>query len=249
MSLETNFYLNIRDEWVPLPDVDADVTKRLDRPRSSFISLGNVVYEQLARKANAAWDVAYSGDSADAGRLLQYVATGKAGPVWLYDVQAAQANMLDENSTEGALSTATLVLADGVPMRAFAAGDTTTRMLRAGVAYHLSYTTTHTAATTIGTYDLGAGPVNIVSPAGTGARRGSVAFVPGTDTEVEIVWTVADKTTAAMLREGSVSDSPFLSGENTPCRVAVSDRQQRLNEAFEDRLSRSDTTFQIREVG
>ena len=249
MSLDTNFHLLIRDTWIPLPDVDSGVNKTLDRPRSSLTTLGNMVYEQLARKANAAWSVSYRNASSDSARWLQYAATGKAGEVWLYDVQAAQANMLDENSIQGVAAAATLVLVDGVPMPAFAATDVFTRKLRDGVAYHLSFTTTHTAGATIGTYDLGAGPVNIVAPVGTGPRRGSVALLPGDNVDLEVAWSVADVTSGARLSQDTGTPDDFLPGENTPCKVVVVDRSQTLDWAHDDQLSRGDTSFQIREVG
>lgn len=245
--MNSNFHLLIRDTWIELPDVQAGVAKSLSRASSSMETVGGFRYEQHAPKANASWVVDTGLRDAEVSRWLTYAATGRAGAVWLYDVQAAQANMLGEAQTQG--SSATLVTVEGVPMPAFGSGVSSTRKVRTGVAYSLSYSTTHTAAATIGTYDVGAGAVDIVAPAGTGSRRGSTAFVPAADGECEIVWTVADVTSGARLSEGSVSDSSFLPGENTPCRVVVSDRSQRIDFVYSDRLSRSTASFEIREVG
>lgn len=246
-ELATAFYALIGGAWVALDDVDADVEVGAERRSSEFVSLGGRRYVQSAERVLRAWRVDYSLSDAAKGKWLDYAATNP-GAVWLLDVTAAQVNMLDPEDTKG--SSATLVAVDGGPqMPTFAAGTSYTRKVRAGVTYYLSYTTTHTASTTIGTYNAGAGSVNITSPVGTGPRRGSTSFTPASDGDVTITWTVADKTTAARLTQGDVDDYGFLEGKNTPCRVAVSDSPQTMSQAFPDRLALSNFSYLLREVG
>lgn len=246
-ELATAFRILIGGVWVALDDVDADVPVEVDRSSSEFVTLGGTRYIQSAHRFARSWRLGYSLLNASVGKWLDYAATNP-GQVWLLDVVAAQQNMLDPRDTKG--TSATLVAVDGGPqLPTFAAATTCTRKVRAGVTYYLSYTTTHTAATTIGTYNAGAGSVNITSPAGTGARRGSTSFTPASDGTVTITWTVANKTTAARLTEGDVDDLGFLEGKNTPCQVSVSDTSQTMSQAFNDRLALSNFAYLLREVG
>jgi hypothetical protein len=250
MTLPTAFHLLIGDVWVALEDVDADIPVESSRPTSEFVSSDGTRFVRRAKRLARSWRLSYSLSDESYGRWLKYASSGDAGEVWLLDTAAAQVNMLDPRMTKGSLAAATLIAVDGGPkLKAFAAGDTYTRKVRAGVTYYLSYTTTHTAATTIGTYNAGAGSVNITSPAGSGARRGVTSFTPAADADVTITWTVANKTTAARLTEGDVDDGGFLEGRNTPCRVSVSDPSVSMDQAFDDRLARTDTTYLLREVG
>lgn len=241
------FYLQVRGVWKQLEGVVPGVAVVPDRPSSEFRSLGNVRYVQVAAKVVRTWGLSFVWEDAEASRWLDYAASNPSEVVWFWDTNLAQINCLDPADTKGA--SATLVTVDGIPMPAFVALDGFTQKLRGGVTYYLSYTTTHTAATTIGTYNIGAGVVNIVSPAGSGARRGSVSFTPAAAVDAVVSWTVADKTSGARLTEGTVDTLGFLEGRDTPCRVSVSDGASTYNRSSTTALPWADTSYVVSEVG
>ena len=132
-----------------------------------------------------------------------------------------------------------------------ASGATVTQLLRGGVAYHFSGNTNRVAAAVLGTYDIGAGAVNIIAPVGTGSRRFSVAFTPATD--VTATFTINRTTTvgstALRLTEGSVDLLGYLPGMKAVCQVSVSDPQQVLQWVLDGELPVSDYTVTLLEVG
>ncbi len=239
------YWLLIGGSWRHLEGVAPGVTPTPNRPTNLFTTLGNTVYAQVARVAKRSWDFAFQWEDAEAARWLDYAATNP-GPVWLLDQNLATINMLTQAQTKG---TAASISVDGVLMPTFAAGTSYSRKVRGGVAYHLSYTTFRTAGAVIGTYNAGAGSVNIVAPAGSGARRGSVSFTPAADGDVAITWTYAAVTTAARLTEGSLDTLGFLEGRSTPCRVLVSDGVPTFNMTFADKLAVGDSSYTVTEIG
>lgn len=171
------YLLNIAGKWLELPELQAGHKIVTVRPSSESVSLGGVVRTQRARSAARSWGFDFVQESPEAVRWLTLAAQGLVGDVFLYDRAAAQVNMFDPRDCIGRDVLQPTILVNGlVPMRTFAAGYTLAMSLRAGVQYHLSGTTSHTAGATIGTYNIGAGAVNIVAPAGTGARRWSTSF-------------------------------------------------------------------------
>lgn len=252
MTLTPNgspFYLQIGGVWVHLDGVSPVVPITSDRPSSEFVSLGGVRRTQRAASAPRTWAIGAEEVDAEFVRWLSLAASGLAGDVWLYDQAAAQANMLNPLDTIGRDTAQPLVTVDSVPLRSFAASYTLTRKVRQGVMYWLGGWSTQTAAATLGTYNLGAGAVNIGAPAGTGSRRFSTSFTPAADATVTIIITVAAKTSGLRLTEGSVDSLGFLPGENTPCQVSVSDPDRSLSMVYTDRLPQSDYSVVLREVG
>ena len=243
------FWLGVGGTWVPLEHVSVGAAVEATRPSSESVSLGGVVRRQSARAAARSWSLDFKVKTSEFVRYLALAAQGLVGDVFLYDAAAAQVNMLDPRDCVGRDVSQPTILVGLVPLRTFAAGYTLTTKLRAGVQYHLSGTTSHTAAATLGTYNIGAGAVNIVAPAGTGPRRWSTSFMPLTAATVTIILTVAGVVTALRLTEGSVDSLGFLPGQKAVCQVSVSDPQQVLNMVFSDRLPLSDWSVTLREVG
>ena len=243
------FYIQIGGVWVLADGVVPVVPITTDRPGSVTTSLGGVVRTQVAPRSSRTWAMGAEEVDAEFVRYLTLAAQGLVGDVFLYDAAAAQVNMLDPRDCIGRDALQPTILVGLVPMRTFAAGYTLAMKLRAGVQYHLSGTTSHTAAATLGTYNLGAGAVNIVAPAGTGARRWSISFTPAAAATVTVIVTVAAKTSALRLTEGSVDSLGFVPGMKAVCQVSVSDPQQTLNMVSTDRLPLSDYSVTLREVG
>lgn len=245
------FMLNVGGVWIPLTGVQRGVTRKADRPMSQFLTLGGTRYVQLGARAPRTWSLTYSAKDQSALAWLAYAANGLAGDVWLLDRMAAQVNMLTPLTTYGLDSAQpTLAGPDGVAMRTFAAVDAFTRLVREGQWYHLSGWTTATAGATLGVLTVGAEtPVNVLAPAGSGARRWSVAFMPDADCEVEFAVSIAAKTTALRLTESSVDSTPWLDGMDTPCKVAVTDPDASLLLYREGSPPMSDYTVTVLEVG
>lgn len=240
------FWILVGGKWVHLDGIAPGVAVTTTRPTVVFTTLGNTVFTQQARRVNRSWTIGMAWADAEAGRWLDYSATNP-GEVWFLDQMAARINMLDPRDTKG--SSATTIAVEGVMMPTFITTESFTRKIRGGVAYALSYTTTRTAGAVLGTYDVGAGAVDIVAPSGTGARRGAVSFMPPADGTLTVNWTVANVTTAARLTEGSVDTVGFIEGRNTPCRVSVSDVSATFNLAYVDRPPLSDQSYVLQEVG
>jgi len=182
---------------------------------------------------------------------LQHAANGHATAVWLLDRMAAQANMLDPNTTIGRFNgQPTILTALGVPMQTFGVELAFTRKVRAGQWYHLSGWTTVAAGLQLGLLTVGAeAPVPVLAPTGAGARRWSAAFNPAADSIVTFDVTTAAKTTALRLTESSVDDYEWIPGRNTPCRVAVTDPDGVLSLYNPSRPPRESYSVQLLEVG
>lgn len=241
------YCLQVGGVWRQLVGVAPGVTVTPSRPTSTFTTLGNTVYAQVARKVARTWGFAFEWEDAEAGRWLDYAATNP-GAVWLLDRNVAQQQMLTVAQSLG--TSATTLLVDGMALPTFVAATTATRKLRAGVAYSLSYTTNRTAGATVGSFNIGAGAVNFVAPSGSGARRGSVSFTPVADVDAVITWTTGNATTAARLTQGSVDSLGWLpSTGGTPSRVMVSDGVPTYNMAWTDRLALADSSYVLTEVG
>lgn len=243
-------YFEQGSTWVQLEGVTPGVDIGISRPSSSYTALDGTVRVQVAARENRTWALAFTYEDAEAGRWLDRACKPFTGAVYLLDQTAMQSNGLDPRKTEGTLSTAVLIVEDGVSFKAFQAGDSFTSKVRNGVAYHLAYTTRATAGSTIGTYKIGAGSaVNIVAPSGTGDRRGSVSFVPSSNADVVVTWTVADKTSAAQFTESALQ-SKWVEGLGpTPCRVFVSKGSKTARMTFPDSPAWFDTAYTLQEVG
>lgn len=173
---DSAYFLRVGGVWLELPELQAEMEISVSRPSSATESVGGVVRTQVASRSSRVWPFRFTQDSASVVRYLTLAAQGLVGDVFLYDAAAAQVNMLDPRDCIGRDALQPTIPVDLIPLRTFAAGYTLAMKLRAGVQYHLSGTTTHTAGATIATYNLGAGVVNIVAPAGTGSCRWSTSF-------------------------------------------------------------------------
>lgn len=248
--MTNSFALQIGGLWVSIDEVDIGGGLTTNRAVSEWVSFGGTRRRQRAARAPRTWDWKLSAATAQTVRWLILAAQGLAGDVWLYDLSAAQANMLDPRDVVGRSSTQPSITVDGVSMLSFAASYTLTRRLRGGQLYTLSGWTTQTAAATLGTYNTGAGAVNIVAPAGTGSRYWSTTFTPAADGTTTIIITVAGKTSGLRLTEGARVDSiQFMPGENTPCQVSVDDPDRTLLFLFQSQLPLVDYSVTLSEVG
>jgi hypothetical protein len=244
-----SFAIRIGTKWFPIDEVDLGATVRSNRPASEMVTLGGTRYAQRAPRAPRSWEWNLGATSSESVRWLRLAAQGLVGEVWLYDLTLAQANMLDPRDVLGTDLGQPSIAVEAVQLGTFAAGHTITRLLRAGTPYTLSGWTSHTAGTTIATYSIGAGAVNIPAPTGAGSRYWSVTFAPATDVSASLVVTVAGKTSGLRLTEGRVDTIQFMPGENTPCRVSVTDPNQALTLLFTSRLPLLDQTITLLEVG
>jgi hypothetical protein len=247
----TNAYaLQIGGTWLEIDEVDLGSKFAGARAVSEWTSLGGVRRRQRSARMSRVWSWNLSSASAQTARWVVLAAQGLAGEVWLYDLAAAQANMLDPRDVVGRVSGQPTISVDGVAMRTFAAGYTLTRKLRAAQIYTLSGWTSHTHGVAIGTYDVGAGAVDIVAPAGAGSRYWEIVFTPTADVTATFVVTVASKTSGLRLTEGARVDTiRFMPGENTPCQVSVDDPERTLKFLFSGQLPLTDYTVSLVEVG
>ena len=243
------YYLLIGGTWVRINGVQRGVSRKSDRPSSQTISLDGVRRRQQAKRSPRTWSLTFAYKSPEVVQWLAVAASGVAGDVYLYDTSAAQINMLDPLDTVGADPTQPTVAVNTVQLRTFAAGYTLTTRVRAGIAYHLQGVTTGTAASTLGTYNLGAGAVNIIAPAGTGARGFSATFTPLTDAIVTVIIVVAGVTSGLRLTEGSLDMLGFLPGQKAVCQISVDDPDSVLDLLLDTQLSLSTHTVNLLEVG
>jgi hypothetical protein len=241
------YWLQVGGKWVQLEGIAPEVSVGISRPTVTLTTLGNTVYVQQAIRANRVWSVSFSQADAEAGKWLDYAATNP-GAVYLLDRNAAQQNMLDPRETKGSSAT-TVVVDNGPSMPAFLTTEGFVQKVRGNVPLLLSYTTSRAAGGNVGTYDLGSGPVTFNAPAGSGARRGSVAITPAADGNLTVAWTQASVTTAARLTEGSVDGFGFIEGRTTPCQVMVSDVSANYLRASSTTSPIADQAYTFQEVG
>jgi hypothetical protein len=220
-----------------------------DRPSSTFKSLGNVVWAQVADVVKRVWGFSFEWEDPQSTRWLDHAASRPQDEVWLLDENLARINMLPVSATQGVHSSV-LIDVDGVPMQAFVQYESHVTKVRAGQTYHLSFTTTAPAGVEVAFVQLDGGAVNGFAPAGVGPRRGSMTFTPAADEDVTIAWSSSGKTTAARLTQGSVDDARFLpSRGKTPCEVMVGDINATYKMAWADRQSLADSTYVLTELG
>lgn len=245
------FLIQIGGVWLDLPGVLPGTGVGVARPSSSTISLGGTVRTQQAKRSSRTWTFGFGDETAEALRWLQYAVTAP-GDVFLYDIAAAQVNMLDPLDCYGRSLTEGTIQVEGLPMRILPNAYTFTVKVRAGATYWFGGTTTVLAGNTLGTYKIGvASTVNIVAPTGTLERSFSTSFVPTVDADVvfTLVAGFGVGTSALRLTEGAVDEVGFIPGQKSPCQVSVDDPQYTMNLAYPDQLAVSDYTVTIREVG
>lgn len=249
--MSTPFYLNLGGIWIPLTGVQREVPVSVERGSSAWVSSGGRRRIQSAARAVRTWALSYAFADPSAVAWLAEAANGDAGPVWLLDRMAAQANMLDPQQTMGRFNgQPTINAALGVPAQTFGTGVACTRLVRQGQWYHLSGWTTATAGATLGVLTVGAeAPVNVLAPTGTGPRFWSVAFKPAADSTMSFSVSIAAKTTRLRLTESSVDQFDWIPGQNTPCRVSVSDPDGNLSLYREGSPPRGTYTVTVAQVG
>lgn len=242
------YYLLVGESWRHLESVAPGVSVAPDRPTSLFKSVGNVVWGQVSDVVKRVWSLTFEWDDAEATRWLDYAAAQPAVEVWLLDLNLAKINMLAASQTKG--RSVTKISVDGHPLPCFAGGTGFVSKVREGQAYHLSYTTSQAEGEPVGTWSIdGAAPVVFNAPSGSGARRGSLT-IRAAGEQLAVTWTVADKTTAARLTEGSVDELGFLESRGaTPCQVLVADGTASYKMAWEDRQPLVDSAYVLTEVG
>jgi len=247
-SRRAPYHLLVGSMWKHLENVAPGVPITATRPTSLFSTLGNTVYARVGPVAKRVWGFAFEWEDPEATRWLDYAASRPEREVWLLDENLAQINMLPVSATEG--QSGVWIDVDGLTMQAFTSGETAASKVRGNVAHHLSFTTTAAPGATVGVYALGSTPIAIKAPDGVGPRRSSFSFVPDVDVDLAVQWTAANVVTAARLTVGSVDALGFLPSRGaTPCRVLVGDGAATYKMAWKDRLSLSDSSYVLTEVG
>lgn len=89
------FWLRVNGVWTPLEGVQKQVGREVERPSSSWTSVGGVRHIQYARRAARSWNLDLGHAGPEAVAALAMAAQGDAGDVWLWDESSARANMVD----------------------------------------------------------------------------------------------------------------------------------------------------------
>lgn len=248
--MAVGFLLRVGGVWVPLAKVQIGATIEADRLSSELVTSGGTRFVQRAPKAPRTWNVSLT-DNPTTWRWLAHAAK-VAGDYRLYDVAAAKINLLPAELCTGAA--AGITTNDGVSLGTLAAGAVATATPLRNTLYTLSGWTTAAAGATIATYNIGAGNVNIVAPAGAGSRYWTVTFTPADGATFTYTQTTAANTTALRLSEGArtdttaVTDLGYLAGERTPTQVSVKDPSRVLHLVASGRLPWLNQSFQLLEV-
>lgn len=88
--------LRINGTWVTVKGIKSGVGVDTERPGDGFTSIGGVFHEQRARRGRRSWSVDLGQlESPEVVAALMVAAQGDGGDVWLWDEQAARANMVD----------------------------------------------------------------------------------------------------------------------------------------------------------
>lgn len=226
--------IQVNGKWFDIEEVQAGVPIKTTRTVSGFTSVDGYEHRYQSPTSMRQWTLTFPANSTpDVVSMLQLAANGKGGSVRFFDYTEASVNMFDPTKTTGP-DTGTMlnVGAALIPLPSVTNGVayTVTNLLRAGKIVTLSLWSTAAAAAVIGTYNIGAGNVNIVAPAGSGSRLMSVSFTPATEQTLTV--TIASTTVATALRliEGTAADSgTWLDGRSMPCAVSVRDPDRSLN--------------------
>jgi hypothetical protein len=236
-----------------LDGVQAGRSVQAERPSSDLLTLGGARFVQVARRAPRTWQVSLSSWSSPvAAKWLTAAAQGLLGEVWLLDEASARANMLPPEFTAG--RSGTQITVDGVPLYPLPAATVVIVPLRSGIQYRLTGVTTAAAAAVLGTTKLGAAAaVNVVAPAGVGARTFTATLVPGSDLLLTI--TVSSALVTGLRLAQAITGSTYadtsgwLPGEGTPCKVQVVDPGRTVQLITTTGHAVSDYTVTLREVG
>ncbi|AEI11810.1 hypothetical protein [Cellulomonas gilvus] len=249
----SGFRFGSASNMIALPEVQAGVSVSSERPSRDIVMLSGSRYVQTAKRAARTWEVALSPWSPPSVvGTLTVAAQGLLDEAWLLDEAGARANMLAPEFTAGVVGE--WVQVSGYPdFKELPTPTAFTVYCRSGVRYRLTGVTKAAAGAVLGTTrtDYGS-PVNIVAPAGTGARPFTVSLAP-TYPQVEIAITsglVAGLRLAQAVSGTTFADTGgFLPGQGTPCRVQVVDPARVLQMLPLLGHGLSDYTVTLREVG
>ncbi|MCR6706545.1 MAG: hypothetical protein NVV66_18280 [Cellulomonas sp.] len=259
--MKSGLWLGPYGGMVELDGVQAAVPVSQARPTREVVSLAGSRFVQRARRGPREWALTFAPWGAPGLiAVLQAAAQGIVnGDVWFLDEAAARVNMLPPeftaprtmSSTAGSIDSLT-----GLPSLAnVTTGQVVVMPLRGGVNYRLTGITTSTSGTTIGTTKLGAASaVNVVAPAGSGARWWSTTLAPGSATELTVtisVSTVRNLRLVQAVTGTTYADAAtvWLPGQGTPCKVQVVDPERTLQQILTSGHGRQDATVTLREVG
>lgn len=259
--MKSGLWLGPYAGMVELDGVQAAVAVTQERPTRDLMSLAGSRFVQQARRAPRQWSLSFTPWGApQLVALVQLAAQGLInGDVWFLDEAAARVNMLPPEFTAARTVASTAGSVDsltGLPSLAnVTTGQVVVMPLRGGVNYRLTGITTSTSGTTIGTTKLGAASaVNIVAPAGSGARWWSTTLAPGSATELTV--TISVSTVRSLRLVQAVTGTTFadaattwLPGQGTPCKVQIVDPDRTLQQILSTGHARQDASVVVREVG
>jgi hypothetical protein len=253
--MDVPFVLGLGNVWIPLTGVQREVPRTRDRGKSEWFSMSNRRRMQFSARSARTWKLSYDFKDPSAVKWLAEAAAGQAGPVWLLDRAAAQLNMLDPKDTAGRFSGQPSIDAGpGIPSQTFpGTADAFSHRVRGGQTYHLTGWTNAVPDALLGFLRLevpgqDASIVEIKAP-GSGVRMWSASIESPVDGVLFFYVVLGGATTRLRLTEGSVDEMDFYPGQNTPCRVAVSDPDEVLSLYREGHAPRSSYTVELYEVG
>lgn len=87
--------LRLNGVWVSLHGVQSNLQRQIERPGSSFTTVGGVRHAQTAPRPIRSWGLDFGQSGPEAVAALAVAAQNPSGEVWLWDESAARANMLD----------------------------------------------------------------------------------------------------------------------------------------------------------
>lgn len=251
------FVLNVGGVWIPLTGVARETPRPRERGESVWLSGSGRRRIQFAARSSRTWTLAYTFKDPSAVAWLAEAAAGNAGPVWLLDRAAAQVNMLDPKTTQGRFNGQPMIpTALGIPVQALDSVDDYAfiRKVRGGQTYHLSGWTSHAGPAYLGAMRIECPGLpdthaEVLVDEATAPGPWSSSIEAPADGDLSFVVSIPGVTTRLRLTEGSVDTMDWYPGQNTPCRVAVSDPDDVLSLYREDRPPMSSYAVTLREVG
>lgn len=249
------FWLMLNGVWRHLEGVAPGVSVSKERPGSEMLTVDGVRWAQKAAAGPREWELSLERATAAAVALLE-VAADSDEAVYLLDETASRSNMLSNRDCFGRGSSP-VVDCGGIPLRALdlSADHVTTALVRAGVTYYARAWGGTEGSTTLSV----SGVASMTATASVGwpetwpadwptltVMAGS--FTPATDGQVTITVSGTGDVSGLMLSEALLAPR-FLAGQQVPCQVSVTDPARTTSFAWPDRLSVSDYSVTLKEVG
>ncbi|KMM44855.1 hypothetical protein CWIS_13555 [Cellulomonas sp. A375-1] len=227
------------------------------RASREIVTMGSVRKVQRAARSLRSWSLAFSPwTEPDTVALLEAAAQGILADLWLYDIAAAQANMLPPEYTCGAGA----AVAVGSPYGTLKA-HTGSRVVTVPVRPSTTYRFSSVCATTSGSTTL----ISVAFRTAAGVATGSgvtvstsaqSATVTTSSTAAYAILTISSTLPHAGTRMAQATSGTtfadaggFLPGQGSPTRVSITDPERVLQHLRAGAHGRSAYTFTALEVG